>query len=894
MSIDNHIGEPQRLISRTIEDVLRNWMLRGGGVALVVATVIVWIAMLSWSADDPSLSLNTSEPAQNMLGPFGAVIADFFFHTLGLSVVFFVVPPLVLGLQLALGDRIADRRQRLAMIGISTVAIAAGCSALPLVSYWPLELGYGGIIGDFAYSVVVSLLTQIAPGASGAIAGIAFFALGFWAFSRAICLDTYNIFTLTLPHFDRRRLKPLRTVRPGFSRLWRRPATAAPEQDASPTYDAAVLTPAYTETREEPEPPAWSMDAPLSAYRQAAGAPDAPAPASDRTVQGGAPNAELAEQDAAFSRIAERFAAPRPADPRLGPAPDAVPQGQVVLLDEDADQNADDLPSVLKRARQEAAQLLPGPNHQTTPPPLPAAMAAGPAAAGTVSAAAQPAVHPVVVATGYRRPSLNLLKAQKAARPSADSSSSVLQGRARILEDVLRDFRIKGEVQDVRPGPVVTLFELEPSRGTKSSRVIALADDVARSMSAASARIAVVPGRNAIGIELPNTRRETFGLRELIDSQTYVDSGAKLPLVLGKGIGGETVITDLARMPHLLVAGTTGSGKSVGVNAMILSLIYRLGPEDCRFLMIDPKMLELSAYNGIPHLLTPVITDPQKAVTALAWAVGEMEERYKRMAELGVRNIDAFNNRVRHAIRTGEKLGRTVQTGFDPATGEAIFEETTLQAEPLPYIVIVVDEFADLMAVAGKEIESLVQRLAQMARAAGIHMIMATQRPSVDVVTGTIKANFPTRISYRVASRIDSRTILNEQGAEQLLGQGDMLFLSGSGDVQRVHGPFVSDEEVEAISTSLARAYPSDYIADILTVDAGEVGRPDGGDDKAGDLYEQAIAIVLRDKKASTSYLQRRLSIGYNRAADLIDRMEAEGVISAADHAGRREILLAG
>ena len=561
-------------------------------------------------------------------------------------------------------------------------------------------------------------------------------------------------------------------------------------------------------------------------------------------------------------------------------------ENQTILLDDDY--SMDDLPNVLKRAREEIANVLPaGP---TTMAPANVPDAAPPPATTRQHAETSPAV----VATGYRRPSLNLLKAQKAALPSADSAPSVLQGRARMLEDVLGDFRIKGAVHDVRPGPVVTLFELEPSRGTKSSRVIALANDVARSMSAASARIAVVPGRNAIGIELPNTRRETFGLRELIDSQTFVDSSAKLPLVLGKGIGGEPVLADLARMPHLLVAGTTGSGKSVGVNAMILSLIYRHGPQDCRFLMIDPKMLELSAYNGIPHLLTPVITDPQKAVTALAWAVGEMEERYKRMAELGVRNIDAFNNRVRHANRTGEKLGRTVQTGFDPATGEAIFEETSIQAEPLPYIVIVVDEFADLMAVAGKEIEGLVQRLAQMARAAGIHMIMATQRPSVDVVTGTIKANFPTRISYRVASRIDSRTILNEQGAEQLLGQGDMLFLNGTGDVQRVHGPFVSDEEVEAIATSLSRAYPSDYVRDILKVEADGTANGDSASDKAGDLYEEAVAIVLRDQKASTSYLQRRLSIGYNRAADLIDRMEAEGVIGAANHAGRRDILLAG
>jgi S-DNA-T family DNA segregation ATPase FtsK/SpoIIIE len=346
----------------------------------------------------------------------------------------------------------------------------------------------------------------------------------------------------------------------------------------------------------------------------------------------------------------------------------------------------------------------------------------------------------------------------------------------------------------------------------------------------------------------------------------------------------------------LLIAGTTGSGKSVGVNAMILSLIYKLGPQDCRFLMIDPKMLELSAYNGIPHLLTPVITDPQKAVTALAWAVGEMEERYKRMAELGVRGIEAFNNRVKQAARSGEKLGRTVQTGFDPSTGEAIFEETSFEAEPLPHIVIVVDEFADLMAVAGKEIEGLVQRLAQMARAAGIHMIMATQRPSVDVVTGTIKANFPTRISYRVASRIDSRTILNEQGGEQLLGHGDMLFLNGTGAVQRVHGPFVSDEEVEAVTTSLRNSYPTSYVGDVLAAYEEVVALPAGLDTiaKQGDLFDQAVEIVQRDQKASTSYLQRRLSIGYNRAADLIDRMEAEGVIGAADHAGRREILLAG
>ena len=880
MSNDHHNGQPPRLLPRTIEDVLRSWLLRGGGAMLVAASALIWIAMLTWSANDPSLSHNTSEPAQNLLGPFGAVIADFFFHTLGLSVVFFVVPPLVLGLQLMFGDPITDQRRRLAMMAISTFAIAAGCSALPMVAYWPLELGYGGIIGDFAYSVAASILTEVAPHAGGAVAGLLFFVLGFWALSRAVCLDRYNVFALPLPQFGRRireRSVGLASQIPLAASLWQRDAERPLHTETergycdAPDHSTNAWQLNVNGAPAEPEPPEWSMDAPLQAYQH-----------SNMSADGAAVSASSLAANDYFETDGDHD----------------HPQNQTILLGDELEHSQDDLPNVLKRARQEVADILPSrqsPLRQLAPmpPARPPAPARGEQVASD-SPTAHAAQRPMVVATGYRRPSLNLLKAQKAAQPSADSSPTVLQGRARMLEDVLSDFRIKGAIRDVRPGPVITMFELEPSRGTKTSRVIALADDVARSMSSASARISVVPGRNAIGIELPNTRRETFGLRELIDSQAFVDSTAKLPIVLGKGIDGETVLTDLARMPHMLVAGTTGSGKSVGVNAMILSLIYRLGPQDCRFLMIDPKMLELSAYNGIPHLLTPVITDPQKAVTALSWAVGEMEERYKRMAELGVRNIDAFNNRVRHAKRMGEKLGRTVQTGFDPNTGDAVFEETTLKAESLPYIVIVVDEFADLMAVAGKEIEGLVQRLAQMARAAGIHMIMATQRPSVDVVTGTIKANFPTRLSYRVASRIDSRTILNEQGAEQLLGQGDMLFLGSTGDVERVHGPFVSDEEVEAITTSLRNTYPSDYVADLLDdeIVGSEIQSASGN--KSSDLYEEAVAIVQRDQKASTSYLQRRLSIGYNRAADLIDRMEENGVISPANHAGRRDILLAG
>ncbi len=441
----------------------------------------------------------------------------------------------------------------------------------------------------------------------------------------------------------------------------------------------------------------------------------------------------------------------------------------------------------------------------------------------------------------------------------------------------------------------MTLYELEPAPGIKSSRVIGLADDIARSMSAISARVAVIPGKNAIGIELPNTHRETVYLRELLASTDFDGSKAKLALSLGKTINGEPVIADLAKMPHLLVAGTTGSGKSVSINTMILSLLYRLKPDQCRLIMIDPKMLELSVYDGIPHLLAPVVTDPRKAVVALKWTVREMEDRYKKMSKLGVRNIEGFNQRIAIAKKKKEVLTRTVQTGFDHETGEPIFETEELTLEPMPVIVVIIDEMADLMMVAGKDIEGAVQRLAQMARAAGIHVIMATQRPSVDVITGTIKANFPTRISFQVTSKIDSRTILGEQGAEQLLGQGDMLYMAGGGRIQRVHGPFVSDEEVEDIVAHLKGQGVPDYLDSITDEEEDENGGFDAfasGLEESNDLYDQAVAIVLRDRKASTSYIQRRLSIGYNRAASLIERMEKEGVVGMANHAGKREILV--
>jgi len=473
-----------------------------------------------------------------------------------------------------------------------------------------------------------------------------------------------------------------------------------------------------------------------------------------------------------------------------------------------------------------------------------------------------------------------------------DVSAAVLTQNSKELIKVLEDFGVYGKIIAVHPGPVVTLYELEPAAGTKSSRVIGLADDIARSISAISSRIAVVPGRNVIGIELPNANREIVYLRELIDSHEYRHAEYRLPIVLGKDIGGRSVIVDLAKMPHLLVAGTTGSGKSVAINTMILSLVYKLTPAQCKFIMIDPKMLELSVYDGIPHLLTPVVTDPKKAVAALNWVVKEMEQRYKLMSQLGVRNIAGYNEKIEAAVAAGEKLERTVQTGFEATTGKPILEKIPLLMEPLSLIVVIVDEMADLMLVAGKDIESLIQRLAQMARAAGIHIIMATQRPSVDVITGVIKANFPTRISFQVISRIDSRTILGEQGgAEQLLGMGDMLYMSSGSKIIRVHGPFVSDSEVEKIVAHLKEQGKPDYIEDITKEDENDGSDSSDSLDGHDDLYKKAVEIVLRDRKISTSYIQRCLKIGYNRAATIVELMEKEGVISPANHVGKREIL---
>ncbi len=522
------------------------------------------------------------------------------------------------------------------------------------------------------------------------------------------------------------------------------------------------------------------------------------------------------------------------------------------------------------------------------------------AASKQAQAEAQPTLKFDPKEAEYELPPLSLLESA-ATVERYTLSDEALEENARMLENVLDDYGVKGEIVSVRPGPVVTMYELEPAPGLKASRVIGLAEDIARSMSALSARVSTVPGRSVIGIELPNENREKVVLREILSARGFGDSSMKLPLALGKDIGGDPIVANLAKMPHLLIAGTTGSGKSVAINTMILSLLYKLTPEECRMIMIDPKMLELSVYDGIPHLLSPVVTDPKKAVVALKWTVAEMEDRYRKMSKMGVRNIDGYNGRVKEALAKDEMFSRTVQTGFDEETGDPIFETEEFQPETLPYIVVVVDEMADLMMVAGKEIEACIQRLAQMARASGIHIIMATQRPSVDVITGTIKANFPTRISFQVSSKIDSRTILGEQGAEQLLGMGDMLYMGGGSKITRVHGPFCSDEEVEKIVSYLKSYGPPSYVGGVVegppsdkenSIDA-VLGLSTGGNtDVENALYDTAVAIVIKDRKCSTSYIQRKLSIGYNKAAGLVEQMEEEGVVSAANHVGKRDILV--
>jgi S-DNA-T family DNA segregation ATPase FtsK/SpoIIIE len=865
-----------------MEDRLWGWLSRAGGIFLLAGVAAAWASLLTWSKSDPSLTHAAGGTPSNMLGAGGAIFADVMLNTLGFAAVFLLLAPMFWGLELMVAERIFANRKKTSIFPLSVFLLAGGFAALPVTASWPFAHSFGGIVGDWLYRLTATLFSLTGTERALPLAGLGYFLAGFAALGYSIGLEREDLNRLlkSSRQLSRRRGTLADWLPWREWMAWLTPALSPQFNDDVPITEPGMGAFAFagvSSRRVGHELP--GLEGRREPYLPAIHVPELSDPDEDPSEP------SLLDVPTTMPRILRR--AQQPAAPGSAPwqAHDLMGTGRETGFDESTDAESRAIAERFAPASAERTAAAAAAAAQDDPDPEPRARKSA-LFASLTSKRAVPT---------YRPPPLNLLRRPAPGKAGTELSQTVLRGTARLLEEVLADFSIKGEVREIKPGPVVTLFELEPARGTKSSRVVALAEDIARSMSVTSARAAIVPGRNVIGIELPNVRRDTVYLRDIFESPAFRSSDAILPLALGKSIGGEPIVVDLSRMPHLLVAGTTGSGKSVGVNAMVLSLLYRRSPIDCRLLMIDPKMLELSVYNGIPHLLTPVVTDPQKAVAALNWAVSEMEERYKRMASLSVRNIEAFNARVRKAQSRAEVLTRTVQTGFDERTGEAVYEQQEMAAETMPYIVVVVDEFADLMTVAGKEIETAVQRLAQMARAAGIHLIMATQRPSVDIVTGTIKANFPARISFKVASKIDSRTILNEQGAEALLGQGDMLYSLGSGQTIRAHGPFVSDDEVERIAEALRRQGPPTYVDGVTdTPTPADGGQPAARTASDDDLYDMAVAIVLRDRKASTSYVQRRLSIGYNRAADLIERMEREGLIGPATGTGKREILITG
>ncbi len=841
-----------------VQAFLRRQAGRVAGIGLFAGVTFALASLGTWNVADPSFSHATDGPVSNAMGYPGAVFSDLAMQFFGLSCVAALVPAVLWGFLFATARGVDNLPRRAAAWFAAALlsAAVAGCLAPP--ETWPLPTGLGGVFGDMVLKV---------PGAftGGYPTGLFATALAILFLAPALFLYAYGSGLTSRTHGFAVKAEPARRE--------------AVEEDAfdddGDDDDGMLALGAVTH---------WWLSLRAFARRTAA---------RFRTHDGF--EFQDSERASGWRRAAERVESAERAEARM--VGDRI---EPEFFGSDID---DDFPTVDADDHDDYRADEPaGARVQTFRSPAGAVRVDGPAPRPVPGARVQREAQTSLIGpASFEMPTLHFLSEPKNVVRDTTLSKDALEQNARLLEGVLEDFGVKGEIIHVRPGPVVTLYELEPAPGIKSSRVIGLADDIARSMSAIAARVAVVPGRNAIGIELPNAKRETVYLREILASRDFETTKAKLALALGKSINGEAVIVDIAKMPHVLVAGTTGSGKSVAINTMILSLLYRMTPQECRLIMIDPKMLELSVYDGIPHLLTPVVTDPKKAVVALKWTVREMEDRYRKMSKVGVRNIEGFNARVAAADKKGERISRTVQTGFDKQTGEAIYETEDLHLEAMPFIVVIIDEMADLMMVAGKDIEGAVQRLAQMARAAGIHVIMATQRPSVDVITGTIKANFPTRISFQVTSKIDSRTILGEQGAEQLLGMGDMLYMAGGGRIQRVHGPFVSDDEVEKVVAHLKLQGVPEYL-DAITEDDGEDedepsgkggGSGGGGNfDDSDDPYDQAVSVVLRDGKASTSYIQRRLGIGYNRAASIIEKMEQEGIVGPANHAGKREILV--
>ena len=871
------------------------------GLLMLVAGVIVAMILGSYAPEDPSWLSVTDEPARNLLGRFGASIASPLFIIAGFGAWGLAAVLIVWGLRFCLhaGSDRAMPRLIFAPIAIALASIYA--STLLPTSQWTHSFGLGGLFGDTVLGAVLGLIpirATIGLKVLSLLVGVGTIAMALYvlgatkaelrAFWRFLLRGSVRAYAAAIA--------ALGSTASGGVAVARRAAEA--RAAARLARDNAIMNLEATPVAEPTGVFRRSADAALTsptlgrkgllARVLGRGSDASEYPAAEEAY------ADPAGDDRIRARIADVI---RAKGHELAPvtlrAEPPVTGGRTVEVERDMP-----LPELVDEAVPQAARpplfaSKRGPEgeslvqHNTRKPIPPSSRA---------KAEVQPALFDE--AKAYDLPPLSLLTNPEAIERHHLSDES-LEENARMLEAVLDDYGVKGEIVSVRPGPVVTMYELEPAPGLKASRVIGLADDIARSMSALSARVSTVPGRSVIGIELPNEKREKVVLREILSGRDFGDGNHRLPLALGKNIGGDPVVANLAKMPHLLIAGTTGSGKSVAINTMILSLLYKLTPEECRLIMIDPKMLELSVYDGIPHLLSPVVTDPKKAVVALKWVVGEMEERYRKMSKMGVRNIEGYNGRVREALSKGELFKRTVQTGFDDETGEPVFETEEFAPETMPFIVVIVDEMADLMMVAGKEIEACIQRLAQMARASGIHLIMATQRPSVDVITGTIKANFPTRISFQVTSKVDSRTILGEQGAEQLLGMGDMLYMAGGAKITRVHGPFVSDEEVEEIVNHLKAYGPPEYVGSVvdgpdedkesdIDLVLGLGGNTDGEDA----LYDQAVAIVIKDRKCSTSYIQRKLAIGYNKAARLVEQMEDQGVVSPANHVGKREILV--
>ena len=922
------------------------------GIALLIVGLMVAALMLSYTPHDPSWMASTDAPVQNWMGRTGAALAAPMVMIAGWGIFGIAVVLIVWGVRFALH---LGRERALGRLIFAPIAIAFGsiyAATLQPGPDWSATHGFGlgGLFGD---TVMAFLLTALPIGST--------FTVKLMSLVMGLGIVVFGAFVLGFTRVEVARvarflLVGLVVAYAGLMTVLGRGASGA-VQAARALQDRQAERRAQRERAAEAEADAYAISIPLTDDPAPDYAPDqeparagllarmpalikraepAPQAMPDMELVETYPSADIAYDDGqGDARIRNKIADVIKSRVRAAPAGQPHPhapltkgrgRGPDPLLVHGAPHRSlppePPLTAGLVARRAEPPLTAPAPEpyaDDVIEPVLPDTPMPDPILASPVGEARkvvqQPARKPVQPSTrardeaqpklafedthpGFELPPLNLLE-NPVEVPRLHLSDEALEENARMLESVLDDYGVKGEIVSVRPGPVVTMYELEPAPGLKASRVIGLADDIARSMAALSARVSTVPGRSVIGIELPNENREKVVLREILSSRDFGDSNMRLPLALGKDIGGDAMVANLAKMPHLLIAGTTGSGKSVAINTMILSLLYKLTPEECRLIMIDPKMLELSVYDGIPHLLSPVVTDPKKAVVALKWTVGEMEERYRKMSKMGVRNIEGYNGRVREALAKNEMFSRTVQTGFDDETGEPIFETEEFAPEALPYIVVIVDEMADLMMVAGKEIEACIQRLAQMARASGIHLIMATQRPSVDVITGTIKANFPTRISFQVTSKIDSRTILGEMGAEQLLGMGDMLYMAGGAKITRCHGPFVSDEEVEEVVNHLKAFGQPDYVSGVLdgpdedkesSIDQvlGLGGNTDGEDA----LYDTAVAIVIKDRKCSTSYIQRKLAIGYNKAARLVEQMEDEGVVSSANHVGKREILV--